>query len=82
MGKTIAVMAGNYREFERCVRSLQEEGTTFVYADHADRIRGYRFDGYKVVGTFWERGDADKMHNLVLTRMQNDPRAKPLKQTK
>lgn len=69
--KVIFILAGSYKQFQEYVRPRQEEGITFVYADFPDRIAGYRPDQYSVIGTFWDRGDANKMFELVKSKIMH-----------
>lgn len=76
----VAVLAGNYREF---CQFLDENGgtdTEYVYAD--ERIIGYRLQDYKIYGTFWERKNADKIIDMVKSRIAPYPKSEKCQMVK
>lgn len=67
--KKIIVLAGTREQFERY---LDENGLTdyeAIYAYEPERLYGIRASKIEIIGTFWERKDADKLKELAENRI-------------
>ena len=68
--KTIAILAGSMEQYmEHKDIFLALEGEEMVYAVTPHKIKGRRFDEFRVVGTFWERKDAGDIYDEVRSRI-------------
>ena len=63
----IAVLAGSIIEFRHYHPEKEDDKYVekFVYISSPYCVYGNRFKTFEVVGTFWERSDADKLFELV-----------------
>lgn len=50
----IAILAGSYKQFKDYLHHNELNEKDYVYIDRAEKIRGLYFNGYKIIGTFWE----------------------------
>lgn len=67
--ENIVILAGNYREFSEYVFSHEHElrGYTPIYGD-ARSMAGTRYSEFLVVGTFWDRSDANEAYEFAKAR--------------
>ncbi len=66
----VAILAGNNTQFLEFMRQPEiGEPVEYIYVDRMEKAVGYRFNDYKIVGTFWERKDAGKLEEEVKTRI-------------
>lgn len=70
----IAVLAGNHAQFKDFLVNSDfvhlDDFETFVYIDSTDKIRGYRFDGLIVYGTWYERKDINDITEYLLNNLK------------
>lgn len=69
--KTIAIFAGNYKEFQEYMqsKSITHNGkswctdveTNYYYVLNEATMRGTRPDNYEIIGTFDERPDSQEL---------------------
>lgn len=50
----IAILAGNHQQFREYIWENKGDIKNFKYIDGTYPLVGYIFDGYEVIGTFWE----------------------------
>ena len=69
--KTIAIIAGNHRQFTHFLEGQYGPGTTIRYieADRAEKLQGLRIDDILTVGTWYERKDAHDVLSLAKARL-------------
>ena len=61
--QTIAVLAGNYKQAKEFMRSTGKDN--FLYISTPKETYGMLFYHYVIIGTFWERKDANKLLDAV-----------------
>lgn len=69
MNKKIAVLAGNYDQFNQF---LEENGGTdseYLYVWGDVRLAGVRLKDYIIYGTFWESKDANELLELTKSKI-------------
>ncbi len=72
--KVIAILAGSMTQYsEHKDIFCDPETEKMVYAVTPNKIMPYRFDEYRVVGTFLERNDASDILREVKARTANQP---------
>jgi hypothetical protein len=70
MEKKIIILAGNREQFERY---LDENGLTdsdAIYGYEPDRVCGIIASKVEVIGTFWEKKNANEIYKEALTRVR------------
>ena len=65
----IIVLAGNRMEFERYLDTNGLTDSEALYGFEPEKIMGIRASKIEVVGTFWDRKNADKLYELAKTRI-------------
>lgn len=50
----IAILAGNHQQFREFIFENDLDTKDFKYIDSSIPLAGYRFTGYKIIGTFYE----------------------------
>ena len=66
----IIVLAGNREQFEDYLNKNGLTDSEAIYAFEPNRILGIEASKIEVVGTFWDRKDADKLYNLAWSRVR------------
>ena len=67
--KQILVLAGNFKESQEYARSQHPRGYVISYVSGVEAMAGRHYDGIEVIGTFWDRPDADKLYKFAKTRV-------------
>ena len=71
----ICVLAGTYNQYvnfvesERLDKPEKYKESTYVYAELPNQLLGKRFDDVTVVGTFWDKPDANELARLAKSRL-------------
>jgi len=66
----IIVLAGNYRQYLDFINQESKNGPTyFIFGDSPEKMAGFRAFDIKVIGTFWGREDAGKLHEFAKSRL-------------
>lgn len=73
MIRTIIVLAGSiqqYQDFLRANFKLVRLGKVrYIYADFPEKIMGVRANGVEILGNFWQKPNASKLHALAMDRL-------------
>jgi hypothetical protein len=68
-----ALLAGNYRQANNYLKSLSPSSRKeYAYISCLERIVGRKYSEYKIIGSFWERKDADNLWNYVITHITKE----------
>lgn len=70
MTKRICILAGTRREFEKWLAENGKTDSEAVFAFEPERLMGHEFSRIEVIGTFWARPDAGRLHDLAKTRVR------------
>jgi hypothetical protein len=68
--KKIIILAGTREEFERYLDSMGMTDSEAVYGFDMERIQGFEASKVEVIGTFWQRKNANKLFELANTRVR------------
>lgn len=66
--KLVAVLAYNHLQFNEYVGN-EKDDERFVYIDRPEKLWGREFLRVDIIGNFWDRNDAGKLHEEVERRM-------------
>lgn len=70
MPKTVAILAGNKREYEQHLRENREEGVEYIYANNPEKLRGVFLDDYIEIGTFYNDSKNKEIRKAAERRVQ------------
>jgi hypothetical protein len=66
--KRIAILAGSHSQFMD-YSWASKDNEEFVYVDSPHRAFGTNFDGYQVIGSFYDKKDAFELERIVKSRI-------------
>lgn len=71
MKKKIIVLAGNREQFEKYLNDNGMTDSEAVYGYEPRVIYGLIAERVDIIGTFWERKDAEELQDLAYSRVRN-----------
>jgi hypothetical protein len=68
--RKIAVLAGNYREFQYFLRDIPpEEHDKYFYGDKIEKFRGLRLEDAIITGRFRDRNDYHELYAAAMNSL-------------
>lgn len=64
--KPICVLAGTMAQYHDWLRENGQTRNSAIYIAGPDNIRGFEFSKIEIIGTFWHRPDAGRLHDLAV----------------
>lgn len=71
MKRTVIILAGNFKEFQNYIDSRNQDENRFIYASDQHSIAGLRADRIYIIGSFWDRKDADSLYEYAKAQFES-----------
>ncbi len=65
MDEKLYILAGNKQEADNWAFENHRSRSDYYYVENETHIRGMRNIEYIIIGTFWDRPDAQQLHDML-----------------